>query len=352
MVLFKYSVVKRNVYMFAISPIKLDFKQTDRNSSQSNACSFSCNNLAPLKKDTVSFGNVKHNKILTSRANSISISLAKNIRAEAESDFIKFERTIKKILKPFTSTSSSPNKTIDSFSFRLKSVESIVEKAGSLETNNKDAIKRNFSDLIGGRIVLKDTSKEKVNEIIEALTKAVKNGEIKIKEIENYRPEHKYEYASNNVLRKLEKECVNWTTDFNFHEAQVPTGYMAIHLGVETPNKFLGELQIMGKGVEQLKELEDIFYKIKNNKNIDKKYKPIATKLKDLATNEPLRRAFNAHTKEQYIYARKNENKKSYVPNVFLKHPDFLDAKYDFNRIFKMKTECDNKAKILTKGKK
>ena len=172
--------------------------------------------------------------------------------------------------------------------------------------------KAEMGDIIGARITMRDGSKEAVKEVLDAIAAAVNDGKFRIKEIENYRPfiteipkdivkrfkkdlgiklsdkeiqkitttPEYFSYGSPVDLANFKGVCQKKYREIRAIDKDLPTGYPAIHLAVELPNGYTGEIQIIGRDVEALKFLEDFYYKAKCKKRIE--YTPLAERLQPL----------------------------------------------------------------------
>ena len=314
------------------------------NNSAQNPASFI--KTKPMPFDSVSFKSGE--KHMDSRANAVNHKLAQAVYNEAEPVAQDFQCKLLKYFGPLISDEGHPDRALapmpKGLSIRVKKPPSICEKTASLGVANKNEIKDEMGDIIGARLVIRDASK--ADEVLKKLIEGVKSNDIKIFEIENYRPEAKYSYFSKKQLDSLEKICNKMRTNgVTRTEKSLPSGYTALHLSVYLPNDFKGEIQILGIDVERVKELEDLLYKLKNNKSLDPKYKVIEEQFKELKKNKPLQRAITSYSKEQYITAREKEPypSKSKRPKKFLPAPNYVPPEYDFNNIWKMKTNCDYK---------
>lgn len=300
----------------------------------------------PMPFDTVSFkGGEKH---MTSRADAINYGLAQAIYNEAEPIMTDFQSKLTKYFGPLVADDGHPDRVLSPYPkglcVRLKTPYSICEKTASVGVSTKAEIKEQLGDIIGARLVIRDASK--ADEVLKKVIEGVKNNDIKIFEIENYRPEPKYSYFTKKQLDSLEKICNKMRTNgVTRTEKSIPSGYTALHLSAYLPNGFKGEIQILGIDVEKVKEIEDLLYKLKNNKSLPPHYKVIEDEFIDLKTNKPLQRAITAYSKEQYIAAREREPYPAKLkrPKKFLPAPNYVPPEYDFNRIWKMKTNCDYK---------
>lgn len=340
--------------------------QIGKNSQPTNYQTATVSNLSPLQQDTVSFSARKKKKAeetpildekdvlatkkdMENRSEAVTIGLAKQIRAEAAPVARDLHKTLNKYLGSLIADENNPNRPIakNGIKCRIKSDNSLCEKTATRHLRTKDEVKNELYDIIGARIVLRDASKAGVEEVMKKLTEAVKNNDLKVFEIENYRPENKYSYVSQKSLNALEKACNKVRSDgVKRSESSIPSGYTALHLSVYLPNGFRGEIQLMGVDVQDVKEIEDFIYKVKNNKSLEKKYKPIEEILKPLQNNKALQRAMNAHSQEQYIAARSKEPKaiKAKHSVKFLPVPNYLPPEFDYNELYKLKLKCDKQA--------
>ncbi len=314
-------------------------------------------NLAPLAYDTVSFGQTDKEK--GDPRFGINLATAKKINAEAAESAKYLQFQLNQILGDLIKLEDSkPSKSrpIDSIAVRVKTPKSIKEKSATRKLLTEKEVKAKMTDIVGGRIVLGKTDNASVDKVLQRLTEAEASNKLRILEIENYRPDpeidvhgnivRNYDYGSAAALRKLKYECDKKETSIPKRDEDLPTGYMAIHLLTQLPNGFIGEIQIIGNGVLQLKRIEDMCYKVKSGKSLDKKYAPIEKMLKPLANKDDflLRKEFNKYTRDSYIYQR--DKCLGLVPNdknEFLPIPDYLPKELDFNNLAAKKYECDNK---------
>lgn len=314
-------------------------------------------NLAPLRYDTVSFGQTDKEK--GDPAYGINFATAKQINAEAiaPSKYLKFQlnQILGDLIKPENSEATLA-RPIDSIAVRVKTPKSIKEKSATRKLVNEHEVKTKMTDIVGGRIVLGKTDNASVDKVLNRLAEAEASNKLRILEIENYRPDpeidihgnivRNYDYGSAGALRKLKAECDKKETSIPKRDEDLPTGYMAIHLLTQLPNGFIGEIQIIGNGVLQLKRIEDMCYKVKSGKSLDKKYAPIEKMLKPLSNKDDiiLRKEFNKYTRDSYIYQRdKYLGLISPDNDEFLPIPDYLPKELDFNNLAAKKKECDAK---------
>ena len=321
-------------------------------------------NLAPLSRDTVSFTSGKKDN--DDPTDGVTWGVAKDIYNDAQPAQRYLNRQLDCILgdmiRPAHSKASLSN-PIEIVRKRTKEPESIKEKSATRRLRSYDAVKKDMTDIVGARIVMADTSVKAVDAVIDRITDAVSRGRLKIIEIENYRPDPEmdrngvitksYDYASPLALMKLKKaasEQANTTIKKTDEDRE--SGYVGIHMLVQLPNGFTGEIQIMGSEVEKFKEVEDKCFKVKYNKKLKKKYAAVEKQLKPLANkdDEILQKEYNLYTRAAYLKQRQLEmdmaNPRKHVkPNQeFLHIPDYLPEGLDFNNVAKTIKECDAKA--------
>lgn len=360
--------------------------------------SFKGSNLAPLKQDTISFGakkrfsseeiakriglrtendNIKmqtrslDDKRLKSKERTISNGLANVISEEAKSDTKALKGKLTKITKNLMSQKGelcTKDRPIYALEFRTKEGNSIREKASQKKLTSKEQVKRQLTDIIGARIILGDGMLGGGNLVISKLTEAVNEGKLKVIEVENHVPaDKKYQYASQTVLRQLAKassdkygiECAERIT-------VNASGYPAIHMLVEFPDGYIGEIQILGHDVAIFKDLEDVPHKVLLGKSVDSKYDKIKELLSpmialdgDLNTPENIKRAklrseYSAYTAAAYKHERTKGpvGKKSaahMIPTFYTieefkktqKRKIHLKPEWDFNNLYRLKTQAD-----------
>lgn len=339
------------------------FNQFQAGNSNNNVSSpkfgVKCSNLAPLSKDTVSFTSGK--KEAGNPSDGINKKTALLIYNEANQAYKYLDRQLDRILsdlvRPEQGTGSK-TKPIKEIRKRIKDPDSICEKSATRKLTNYDEVKSEMTDIVGARIVMADSSREAVDKVIERFTDAVNNNRIKIIEIENYRPEPEmddygvvtksYDYSSALALKNLKKACDNKNdTSIKKSDEDQPSGYMAIHLLVQLPNGFTGEIQIIGPEVERLKDVEDMCFKVKNGKHLKPKYASVEKQLKPIGNKEDeiLRKEYGKYTRRAYKYQRDMElnppkNKKN---KDFLHIPDYLPSSLDFNNIADEIEKCNSK---------
>ncbi len=223
-----------------------------------------------------------------------------------------------------------------------------------------DGIKHYANDIVGARIVLNDKKPECADQLIAALTKAVYSGALKIVSVENIIPDEKF------LLKKTELSDYLYVTDKQFKPLEKAagievkdkvskTGYMAVHINLDlsddesyknTPacNGFQGEIQIIGRDVERLKEIEDLCYKLKTNKKLkgcnynkfQEAYSAITEENSDV---------FNEYTYYSYLKQRiASPNRRgSFLPSLQeLGFDKKLPSQLDFNNLRRCKIDDES----------
>ena len=231
-------------------------------------------------------------------------------------------------------------------------------------TQSKEGVKHYANDIVGARIILRDSDPVNTGKVIDALKEAVANKELKIISIDNNIPDPEklpyakslssYAYATDAQLNSLANEA-------GIKADPIPSksGYLAIHIDVDLSDYkfskinrsfdgYQGEIQIIGRDVAQLKEIEDLCYKLKDNKNaIKSEYLPFKTHFQKYYTNEN-KKAFNDYTYALYLAQRSVEYspKHNTFPTLqLLGFDDLLPPELDFNYLKAIKDKCDAQAK-------
>lgn len=242
----------------------------------------------PLSKDTVSFGN----KMLQSRKlglNYESSIKAHNIAVDMQAEI---ERFIKGLFSEYM-PENNKKPLIAYVAGRAKEPGSIQEKSAVLESNGIPAssiadVLRNMTDLNGTKAVMVDGSRVSTHRVLSILLKRIQSGFVYLEEVEVKRPsaaknlkgkdKYKYDYEEPSKLAQFVSDAEeSMGTKVNFPEAAyTKANYPAIHMLLRLPGqKRAFEFQITGYNVAVFKDLDDILFKILNNKNVDPEYKPI-----------------------------------------------------------------------------
>ncbi len=339
---------------------------TRSNQNGLNASNVSYPNLKPLTNDTVSFS-AKTRFIIDTADEAQSLAKTKVLRywdhnaanfeeiikvAESfEEPLNKFIRTLKREMKSLIATDAHPDNPIlpgtAGIKGRVKKPRSIAEKANSRKLFTAEEIEK-MGDVGGARIVMRTLSQDDTALIFNALKNMVKKG-VKITEVENYRLNPKDSYISQRTLDDFEAYCQKYGQYPEIKNKPLPNAYTAIHLSVELPDGKVIELQIMGKDMEQVKEVEDFFYKWRCEKDFDPKYRPIQKvfeehmpKLDDFQ-KETLER----YIKDSYIHAlsipeTSAKRKPNFEKDYFLSFPYSLPQELSYVNIHRMMEQCNH----------
>lgn len=342
---------------------------TRSNQNPLNVNNASYPNLRPLEKDTVSFGaktkfivdaaesaqDVAKTKVLkywdTNAANFEEII---SISESFEEPLKKFMDALKREMKQLIVTEAHPNNPIlpgtAGIKGRVKKPRSVAQKANSRKLFTREEIEK-MGDVGGARIVMRTLSQDDTALIFKALGNMVKKG-TKIIEVENYRLNPKNSYVSQRTLDDFEALCQKYGQYPEIKNKPLPNAYTAIHVSVELPDGKVIELQIMGRDMEQVKEVEDFFYKWRCEKDFDPKYRPIQDIFKQ---HMPTLDEFQKETLERYIRdsyinalsipETSAKRKPNYNKDYFLTFPYSLPQELSYKNLHRMMEECNARAK-------
>lgn len=310
--------------------------------------------LHTLEKDTVSFGSGA--KVLETRTKEVSWKLVNEIHDELEPMTKKLVATFKKEFESITANKLHPQRPVFGIHGRAKGPDSLANKGISRGCKSKDKIK-NIGDAIGLRITMGNSSQDAFDKAFGVLGVMVKKGIFKVKEIENYRLTRKDSYVSSKTLDKFEETCQSMKQYPLRSGKAIPNGYTAVHLTIELPGGQLAEVQIMGKGLEDLKDLEDFYYKHRCHKSLDKKYARIQKMLDEKMNGlDDMQQEFlNKYILDSYVHAKNltsRSPKQRAKISDFLPIPYFIPQELGFANLHKMKEECDLADKTLKEAAK
>ena len=258
-----------------------------------------------------------------------------------------------------------------------KNKSSLLSPEGRyIDPKTLPGIKYYANDIIGARIVLKDGSHQNTAKILSALQKAVEDGVLRIKAVENNVPcsskiphgktVNDYSYADKKDLVNLvnarprveQPDMPPINTTLNVNESK--TGYMSIHIDVDLSdpifknyggvyNGYSGEIQIIGTNVEQLKQIEDVCYKLKDKKNaINVAFKPFKDYFLTYYTPETMQ-AFDDYTYDLYLSQRLVSSKRKLTSFPTIKELGYagkVPRHLDFNCLRDLYNHCKNQKKL------
>lgn len=255
------------------------------------------------------------------------------------------------------------NAIFDSIVERLEdsAPKDLDEEQKYINPNNFDGIKYYARDIVGARIIMQEAAPEYTSQVINALKQAVIDKKLKITSIENNVPAESqlpagksvsdYVYASEQQLKALANES---GAELITNESK--SGYLAIHINIDLDMPILrkynsrygsygGEIQILGKNVEQLKSLEDLCYKLKDGKKVSHPaYNPFRDHFFSYY-NDDLRSAFDDYTYAAYLRQREllpGSAKRNFLTLKEAKMDGIIPPNLDFNVLRDTKSRCDS----------
>ena len=238
--------------------------------------------------------------------------------------------------------------------------ETVQQEDIFLNPLNEDGIKYYANDIVGARITMHESDPSCTKGVIDALAKAVKDGKLKITSIENNIPDKDklplgknpadYEYTSVEQLQSLAD-----LANAPLKNIVSKSGYLAIHINIDLSdpifrkygnefNGYSGEIQIIGKNIEEFKELEDLCYKLKDNKKISEHYSSFGENFKKHFKSKKIEDAFEKYTYQAYLRQREippGRTKKDFLSISEAGLARVLPPELDFNFLKIKKSEGD-----------
>lgn len=233
---------------------------------------------------------------------------------------------------------------------RVKSSQSIANKMSSkvaklIELNDdfpvmvsRAMIKSEIQDLLGARLILEHGSMAEMNAVINRLIESIETGNgPKIKRIKNYGSSIGSSYLTKTKAEKLEQANYRAYGHYPVTENKRKTsGYTATHIVFEVENGIGGEIQILGRGVARVKEIDDICYKGLQGKPL-KGLTEISKALKMVKENQKLKMEFDKYLTSAYKLAKSEWDKMPENELMAQKFPsintEVLPACLDLNNI-------------------
>lgn len=223
-------------------------------------------------------------------------------------------------------------------------------------------IKHYANDIVGGRIIMREAGPQYTGVVLDALKQAVDDGMLKITSIENNVPDSSklpigrrvddYVYASNKQLKTLANAA-----GAELIENKSKSGYLSVHINISLADELLekyngvfegfdGEIQIIGQDVLNLKHVEDMCYKLKDNKNaIHEDYKPFKDYFTKYYQGDDVKKAFDDYTYALYLSQRdipSGSSRGNTFPTIAeLGFAGKVPPELDFNKLRTIKDYCD-----------
>ena len=375
-----------------------------RNNYQTRLFNFSGANLQPLAADTVSFSGTLEQKIAIG-----GLESAKDLNKNAQYAASYFENVFKDDFSALIyDEENNPKGIVKPIKGRVKTPESIEEKVAKKHEyslipenydkhhfcpRNTDHIKEKVRDIIGTRIVMRDSSKKSTQEIVDALCKTITEKKLVVTQIENIISDvpgdrsyfsreqlSQIKEAANKIrvengLKELNEEGSKEDREYRIETRK--SGYAALHIDFDLRNVgrtipergYYGELQIIGADVEMLKEIEDFCYKLNDpGKEIKAghfAYKPFETFYREALSDENYPNSeeyFAEYTKKAFVIQRKRKTTSMVQDNPAnwtymyptLKEcglEDKLSPNLDFNILARIRRDCDDLYKVSMNAK-
>lgn len=368
--------------------------QYKNNNTQTNPISYSkgLTMASPLLKDTVSFGSTPKE---ADKAWNITIQNSKLIRKRLGEAYKKVERFMNSTFDDLVASEKYPKNPIYGIYTRLKSDFSISDKSGTRKWTSVDEILESMTDLIGAKIVMRDSNKSTVDAVLDRFIPLIKSRKIELIEIENKRPAivkglddkeaSKYDYSSLGFLKKMiniqeevwknshkggKKQKVKQRLEDDFTDAN----YCAIHFlfKLTGKNSSVFELQLMGNNTNEGKHIDDLAWKKLNGKSssedcpeINKIFEPFSNpsffeeegeeKAKEIVKNA--KEKYNKYRGKMFLFQRekdpmpytKKKKIEMFLPLPYKLFPSDIELKYG---ISSLDFDYNNLNQIILKNQK
>ena len=338
----------------------------------------------PLQRNTVTFGSSPTVKHLASKAKGTGIPMRDAINAHLRA--VEIQPEIKdyfvKLFESITVSKSRPQNPVEEVRGRAKGALSIWEKAKTRGWRTLDEVFLNMTDLNGVKCVLRDGSPKGVRRALRALLAGIESKVIILEELEVKRPsaarglkqnKDKYDYERSDGIKKFVKEAEKAMNGkkVDLKEAcYTDSNYPAIHFLFRfAGQRRMIELQMMGHDVSVYKALDDLFFKILNNKAVEDEFAPIRMLIEPLKDEKHAAylEKFNKYRADSFLFQREKEpaltderGAEYFMPLKYnIPYQDIISPKfykklvdeygivgnpYDFNNIYRIYKICRPKA--------
>lgn len=128
-------------------------------------------------------------------------------------------------------------------------------------------------DAIGTRVTLKDASPRSVDALVDRLVEAIDRGELEVTKINNYRSKADgLPYGGESHIGRIRDAMARQGKEVEVAAGDrvlKESGYTSLQMGVRYRNGATGELQVRGRRVNTLAEIEHINYDLKTGKGLN-----------------------------------------------------------------------------------
>lgn len=339
----------------------------------------------PLLNDTVSFGaaakakKVVHaaqqtTKAAGKRSDGITLQLARMLRSHMQKPHAETKNHLQELFKEQINPNphevmngKNSQKYLFTMLDRIKSADSIIQKTASRGWGylGKKELLSNMTDVSGFCFVLED--KKSLGEFVRKFSQEIRNGNLNIVEAEYHRLPTIYskrtlpqtfDSLAPSQLQKLKRAIYDTQhpADQIWKDVDSMSGYSGLHLIIKNFDGTMSEIQVMTRAMHNLKNIENLFYKIRNNKNVDPKYRyieqfmaPLKVKDKNNMTEreKALQKAIKNYTQEAYEEMLKKpfDNSGKFLSvdrSIRLNKKEKETLKdYDFNKIGELMKTCE-----------
>lgn len=256
-----------------------------------------------------------------------------------------FYREIRKIKRDNTLTQAEKDLGISKLKAKRK-----------MFNTDDDFARKLVDDLVGTRLVVKDPVPENIDKIVNSLVEAIKNDKIVITEIKNYygAGNQKGVYFNENHIAKIKAAADDKGITIKSIEAPIPkdSGYCTVQMKIKHKSGNWGELQIRGKHINEIENVEHIVYDLKKGKDIvkgnlelSKLFYPIKNAIKKLSPGKYSE--FQDYIVKKYKFARAKEMGIAVEDPIL---PNGVDKILDINNL-KVVYENSQKIKLITNKK-
>lgn len=223
-----------------------------------------------------------------------------------------------KLKKERTAVIDNKIKNIEQSGKNPEKIKTLVDELNAERVRIKtdyNFAKGKIEDLYGARLTLDDISPAGIEKFITVLENAIKKGELEVQEIEGYFG-HNPKFGTSGQLYMTREQMVRIRRIspnlMILREEGKISGYNAIQLKIKPKNSKLIELQIRGKEVDRIAEIEHFPYDLSHGKDIAKGNNEVGNILEPiknavLGLSKDLRTKYQKYFYDQYIHAQQKE---------------------------------------------
>ncbi len=208
-------------------------------------------------------------------------------------------------------------------------IKSIQKERENLIKNKQTAMRR-LGDSQGARIVMKNPTPEKIEQLTQQIIAGIEKGEITVIDFENYGKNIESTYFTKEQILRIKETNGGNNENINSMPIEKKSNYTTAQMILRLKNGTYIELQIRGEKIDELAEAEHILYKIREGEGGPAAVETAYNKV--LADND-IRTSYEQYISKWFDFSRQSEIGIAAKPPEL---PEGIDRVLDMNYLMNL----------------